>query len=146
MELTAHITGLDVCNGAFVNEVSELLAASCKTKVVEKDGTVRVTYTRRATKRALIALIISGSALSIHIYADNINRYIGDVPDHMSDIMRKGRECDGIAKHPTCIGGFRLVMDGKEYHKCRYMNFKFDVNVETRPHIMRMITSEMSCL
>ncbi|MDR0778982.1 MAG: hypothetical protein LBE48_06075 [Methanomassiliicoccaceae archaeon] len=144
MDIQGYVAGLDTHNRAFVNEIGELLAVSCKIRITEKDSMIRLTYICRTDKRALFNLKISGNALSVHIYADNINKYIGEIPDDMTEIIIKGRECDGKAEHTTCIGGYRLVTDGKEYNKCRYMNFKFDVNDDTREQIKKMIMNEMS--
>ena len=147
MDLPECIAGLDEDGKAFVNEVDELLTGLCRLKIVEKDEKIRLTYTDNVTKRALVAFAVTGALLNVHLYANNIGRYVDELlsmPDAMLNIIKNGRECDGIEKHPTCIGPYCFTMDGNEFKKCRYMNFRFDDDKDNRTYLKSMIMNEMS--
>jgi hypothetical protein len=151
MNVPGCITELDEKNKAFINGIDELLKEhSYVSKITEKDGKIRITYSSPKTKRALLSFTTSGDNVKVHIYADNISRYINDIlplPDAVADSIRKGRECDGLADpgscDPKCVKGYDLVLDNVRYQRCRYMNLKFEVNDDTRECIGRIAMKEM---
>jgi hypothetical protein len=151
MDIHECASSLDEMNRSFIADIDNILTEKRYNIRIAGTDDKKITYTHAKTKRGLVSFTVSGNVLNVHIYADRVSRYINDLlplPDVMLKSMKKGRKCDNLVNpgscYPECIKGYDLVIDGERYQKCRYMNFKFVVNDDTRAHIEKMILKEMS--
>ncbi|MDR2866933.1 MAG: hypothetical protein LBV13_06015 [Methanomassiliicoccaceae archaeon] len=149
MELSECLAGLNDEDISFIAGTDRVLTGrSYVLKMTNKEGVTKLAYSDPVAKRALLNIKISGSAVKVHIYGDNIRRYIDEIasfPEKMVSAIRGCRKCAGADRHQNCIGGYSFVMDDTEHLKCRYFNFVFDVNDDTRSYITEMILKELSC-
>ncbi|MDR0777915.1 MAG: hypothetical protein LBE48_00535 [Methanomassiliicoccaceae archaeon] len=144
-------SSLDEMNRSFICDIDNILIEKKYNLRIAGKEYLKLTYTNAKTKRGLVSFTISGDVLDVHIYADHVSKYIDDIlplPDVMLKSMKKGRKCDNLVNpgscYPECIIGYDFFIDGARYQKCRYMNFKFPVNDDTRAHIRNIILKEMS--
>jgi hypothetical protein len=151
MDIRECASSLNETNRSFIVDIDNILVEKRYNLRIAGKDVLKMTYTHAKTKRGLVSFTISGDALNVHIYADHVNKYINDIlplPDAMLKSIKKGRKCDNLVNpgscYPECIMGYDLLIDGVRYQKCRYMNFKFAVNDDTRVHIKSMILKEMS--
>lgn len=137
------------CQG-FVLELDKYLSekGSSRTIRTAKSGYV-TSYSSPKSGKALLNYVFRKSGVKMRIYAEHIGEHseiLSVFPDNMKSDVKKAGDCKkltGFTCSPTCPGGYRFVMDGVEYKKCKNTAFFHSLTEKNFEHILKLIKAEI---
>ena len=135
----------------FVITVNDmLLKEGCKVKIAtSKTSLFTVKYTMGKTRRGIFNFILTKKGLKVSVYASSYEKY-PDVLNSLHENVHKQIAASPICKNMTgpkkcswddCTG-YNIQIGEQHFEKCRYSCFKFDVEPETIPSLLKLLESE----
>jgi len=126
-----------------------LLQNECKVKLTQAKNGYVVSYQYGKKKRVVINFVFRKNGLIVRIYGDHAGHYadlLEALPDNMKKSIEKAPACKRFDNPPKCSQncvGYVFSMDEKQYQKCRYNCFMFEVNDENIPFIRTLVEKEL---
>ncbi|MCL2286057.1 MAG: hypothetical protein FWC32_06775 [Firmicutes bacterium] len=150
-EFYEFLVNVDEKHKDFVINVNDmLLKKGCKVKIVSsKTSLFNVKYTMGKTRRGIFNFTLTKKGLKVSVYASSYEKYPDVLNNLHEDVVKQIAESP-ICKNMTgpkkcswadCIG-YDIRIGGEHYEKCRYSCFKFDVEPETIPSLLKLLESE----
>lgn len=136
-----------------VLELDELLRKyGCECEIKEAKQGFMVSYLKKVDKRkiTIINFVFRKTGVKIRIYAANVSMYqslLDRLPKKMKTEIVKAGDCkrlhDPSSCNPKCQMGYRFIMDGEEYRKCKNMAFMPTLCKENDKYIIEFVKSEL---
>jgi len=139
------IQAVDPAHQAFASATHEKLSTgSYKTKIENKASGLFVSYTHPKTKRSLLNFLFRKTGLLVRLYPDNASsRFSMDkLPASMIKEIDKAPDCKMCSE--KCIKGYKFMLLGQEYDKCRYNAFLFAVTGESKPVLTEWLEKQLN--
>ena len=134
-----------------VLEINSFLSEKgCKCEIKEAKRGFVTSYTRSDSTKKLLNFVFRKNGVKIRIYgahADQYESFLEGLPEEMKKEMHKAGDCKKLNDQkcsPTCPGGYRFMMDGELFMKCKNTAFMFDLNEENTPFIYKFLENEVS--
>jgi len=137
----------------FVAQVNEMVLQEGYSKVAvstSKTYLFSVKYTHPKTRRGIVNFTLrKKKGLMATIFAVNHNKYpqiLNGLPEKMVSQIAKKHSCGNITDPGSCMAkcvGYDFYIGETHYQKCRFGCFQFDVDAESVPILLEMLTNEL---
>ena len=146
-EIDDFIKTVEPAHQAFARATHELLTMNdCNMKIENKTSGLFVSYSHPKTKRRLLSFLFRKSELLARLYPENASGCFStdNIPSSMEKEIQKVPDCKIYSeKCNKCIKGYKFLLRGQTYDKCRHSPFQFAVNEESKPVLTEWIEKDV---
>jgi hypothetical protein len=133
----------------FVTTIHErLLQEGCEVKIgSSKTNLFSVKYTQG--RKGVFNFMLRKRGFKASVYAANFAQYpnvLDDLPEIMIKQIDETQDCKNITDPGKCMGnclGYDIQIRAKQYQKCKFSCFQFDVDEASKPALLKMLESEL---
>lgn len=138
-------------NRPFVEELHKALTEEqCKCEIKEAKSGYVVSYVLRDTKKTLMTFVFRKTGIKLRIYADHVAQYqdnLNEFPEKIKKEIRKASICKRLVDPNSCNSkcpmGYRFLLEGEVFEKCRHMAFLITLNEENNPFLKKLLEWEL---
>ncbi len=135
----------------FVHQINEYLTGNgCKCDIKLQKSGYLVSYVLSSRKRTLATFVSRKTGMKLRLYPERLQEYesfLDTLPQKAKKEIKKASVCKRLINpddcNPKCTMGYRFVLDGEPYEKCRYMAFQITLSDENNPYIKQFLENEL---
>jgi len=143
----------DGCNGYVLKIHDMMMHEGFKLKIqLTKTYGLHVSYSQpkiKSVKGIAMYLLVQGGRLMIRINADNYAKYpeiLNRLPERILNQMDSADDCKKFIDPEKCwqgCGGYDICIRGRQYKKCIVNCFLLDVDADSFPFLIELVSSEV---